>query len=246
MPESTHFGHLERVALDTQIVGRPIVAFDVIDSTNTYALDKGTDGMVIVADSQSAGRGRKGRKWHSASGLGLWFTIALEGAPEGLTFAAALAVRRALSDRCDLRIKWPNDLLLNGKKVCGILTEHRENVTAVGIGLNVSHHKEDFPEELQDKASSLNAEVRGSWERSEILLAILTHFDEKVILLRRGGYEAVRSDWAEACNLIGRRVSNGDVSGEVTDIDGLGALIVDTPSGPERILSGEITVLDGD
>ena len=242
MSELSYIEAIRAIALDTQVVGREFIAFDTIDSTNTHALDHGREGMVIVADSQTLGRGRLGRSWHSAPGLGLWFTAVLDAQTEGLTFAAALAVRDALKDRCAPAIKWPNDVLIGGKKVCGILTERRGEVTAVGIGLNVHHRLADFPPELHPTAGSLVTEAGGNWSRVELLRGILTHLDGSVMLLRSGKLEEIRAAWAEACAIIGRPIRWETNEGVVRDIDAAGALVVETPSGSERVISGEITL----
>ncbi len=239
------YNSLLAAPLDTMLVGRKILAFDEIDSTNTYALEHGEDGMVVVADRQTAGRGRLGRSWHSARGLGLWFTVALEGNPEGLSFAAALAVRDAIADRALLKIKWPNDLLCNGKKVCGILVEHRAGRTALGIGLNVHHRAEDFPPQLRTKAGSLEAELGGAWDRAEVLRAVLTQLDRNIILLRGGGLAEIHRAWAQACALAGRVVRCNGVEGRVREIDGRGALAVDAADGLHTIYSGDLEYLDG-
>lgn len=246
MTTSAPFAELLKVPLETVFVGREIVTLDVIDSTNTYALNHGKEGMVVVADCQTAGRGRQGHTWHSAPGLGLWFTVVFEELWKGLSFAAALAVRDALADRCELQIKWPNDVLCGKKKLCGTLIERRNDLTVLGIGLNVHHTPEDFPPELRDKAGSLESEVGGTWDRCKILRDVLTHLDGKVMLIRKSGVEAVRAEWAAACNLIGRRIRSGPHLGTVVDIDSHGALLLDTSSGTQTIPTGEITYLDGD
>ena len=240
------YADLEKNPPETEVVGREVVIFDEIDSTNTYGLEHGKDGMVIVADRQTAGRGRQGRTWHSAPGLGLWFTVVFAGKGEGLPFAAPLAVRDALAERCELRIKWPNDLLCGNKKVCGILLERRNDITVVGIGLNVHHVPDDFPPELRDKAGSLESEAGGRWDRCRILRDILTQLDGKVMLIRDRGIEPLRAPWVEACNLVGRRIQCGTHRGTVTDIDSHGAIILNTSGGVQTIYSGDITYLDGD
>jgi BirA family biotin operon repressor/biotin-[acetyl-CoA-carboxylase] ligase len=246
MNESTFCIEMKNLASDGRQIGCRVIPFDTIDSTNTYALREGQLGDVIVADRQTLGRGRVGRTWFSEPGLGLWFTAVVAEPTEGLTFASALAVREAVADRCALQIKWPNDLLYKGKKVCGILVENRNGATAVGIGLNVHHRREDFPEELREKAGSLSSVAGGEWDRAALLRDVLNALDRKVMLLTSGGFETIRRDWADACNLIGRRIRNGALEGVVTEIDGRGAIILDTPSGVERIISGEIGFLDGD
>jgi len=239
------YDSLTAVPLDTHVVGRKILAFDEIDSTNTYALESGEDGTVIVADRQTAGRGRLGRSWHSAPGLGLWFTVALEGLIEGLSFAAALAVRDALAARAPLQIKWPNDLLCHGKKVCGILVEHRAGRTALGIGLNVHHRAGDFPAELRTKAASLESELGGAWDRAELLRGVLTELDRSIILLRGGGLAEVHRTWAQACALAGRVIRCNGVEGRVLEIESRGALVVEAADGRHLIFSGDLEYLDG-
>ena len=245
MADAIPFSEITREPLDTVLVGQRIITFDTIDSTNEYALRHGRHGYVYIADSQTMGRGRQGRSWHSAPGLGLWFTVAFEEAIDGLTFASALAVRDALTPRCKPKIKWPNDILLNAKKICGILSERRGDITALGIGINVHHRRIDFPEELRDIAGSLRSETSLVWERAHVLNDILTHLDRNVMLLRSGKFEQIRATWADACDLIGRRIRCGMRTGIVTEIDLQGAVILDTPEGQHRIIAEDITVLDG-
>lgn len=245
MTDSAPFSELSNIRLDTVLVGQRIVLFDTIDSTNAHALEKGRHGYVYVADSQTMGRGRRGRPWHSAPGLGLWFTVAFEETIEGLTYAAALAVRDAIAHHCTPKIKWPNDILLNGKKICGILTEQKDERTALGIGINVHHRLKDFPEELRDKASSLANETSESWERAHILRDVLTHLDRNVMLLRSGKFDDIRAAWVDACGLKGRRIRHGTHTGIVSEIDLDGAIILQTSEGPHRIIAGDITLLNG-
>ena len=230
---------------ETVVVGKRLLVFDTLDSTNAYALRHGSDGTVVVADHQTAGRGRHGRSWHSAPGLGLWFSVVLEGpTTDGLVFGAALAVRDALQPACSLSVKWPNDLVAQGKKVCGILVERRDARCAIGIGINVHHRPEDFPPPLRQTAASLEMVTGIAWRRADVLQAVLIQFDKQVMLLRSGRYETVRRAWADACDLLGREVRcGGGVAGAVTAIDGQGALLLATPRGPCRVMSGDVTVV---
>ncbi len=230
---------------NTQLVGSRIIVCEETTSTNDLALEHGGDGVVYVAERQKTGRGRRGRMWHSAPGRGLWFSVALSGKPEGIAFASTLAVRDALAPWCSLSIKWPNDLLLNGHKVCGILLEHKNARTAVGIGINVLHDAEDFPNELRTKATSLFIELGCRLDRSEILSAVLVQLDRRLLELRHGEYETIRNEWAVACNLLGRRIRAGAIEGQVISIDMGGALILDSPQGAHRLDSGDITILSG-
>lgn len=245
MPDRVSHDLLSFPPLNTELIGREVVIFDQIPSTNEHALTRGGDGTVFVADSQTAGRGRHGRLWHSAPGVGLWFSIAFEGAIEGLLFAAALAVREALRPFGEATFKWPNDLLLNGKKVCGILIENRQGHTALGIGINVRHQRADFPEELVDHATSIEMATGRTVDRCKLLADVLRQIDDRVKLLKVGGLEELRQEWMDACGLMGRRVRCENAEGTVIDIDNSGALIVSTATGRQRLVSGEIDVVSG-
>ena len=231
--------------LSTSIVGSRSFVYETIGSTNDRALDVGGDGTVIVSDTQTAGRGRRGRAWHSASGLGLWFSIAFEDSADGLAFAAPLAVRDAVRDICDVRVKWPNDLLIDGRKFCGVLVERRGGVTALGIGINVKHAAEDFPPELRDQATSLERATGQTIDRGDVLRRVLTALDERVIVIRAGGIDSVRESWAEACAIRGRTIRSDGKEGTVRDIDHDGGLLVNTQDGEIKILFGEIVEVDG-
>lgn len=244
MSTESQFRAITRESLGTQIVAARVVYFEETASTNTCALEQGRDGDVFVADRQTAGRGRQGRTWHSAPGLGLWFTVALKGEAEGLVFAAALAVRAALAGRCAPTIKWPNDVLVNAKKICGILVEQRNDAIAVGIGINVNHLRSDFPNELEHSAGSLFTETGEEWDRVALLRDVLTHLDRRVILLRNGQLESVRNEWARACDIVGKRIESEGHTGVVAAIDEAGAIVLDTANGSRRVISGHITVLD--
>ncbi len=242
----TPFDLLAGEVLPTKCVAKRILPFSTIDSTNAYALEHGKEGLVIVSDQQTAGRGRQGRSWHSAPDVGIWFTVCFDGLVQGLTFVSALAVQEALLPRCSTKVKWPNDILLEGKKICGILVEHRNERTALGIGLNVHQVTEDFPEELREKAGSLESITGGTWDRCELLRDILIALDQKVMLIREGRFSDVLEAWATACEIVGRRIRTGTIEGVVEEIDSIGALVVQTDSGVERVLSGEIEILSGD
>lgn len=230
--------------LTTSIVGSRSFVYESIGSTNDRALDVGGDGTVIVSDTQTAGRGRRGRAWHSASGLGLWFSVAFEHGADGLAFAAPLAVRDAVRDICDVRIKWPNDVLIDGRKFCGVLVERRGDITALGIGINVKHAAEDFPPELHDQATSLERATGQTIDRGDVLRRVLTALDERVIVIRAGGIDSVRESWAEACSIRGRTIRSDGKEGTVREVDRDGGLLVNTQHGEIKILFGEIVEVD--
>lgn len=225
--------------LYTRVVGSRILVFDTVDSTSSRAFNAGGDGTVVVAEHQTCGRGRHGRPWQSPPGLGLWFSVAFQGNAEGLEFAAPLAVRQGLRPFCSLTIKWPNDLLAGNRKLCGILTEHRAGTTVTGIGINMRHREEDFPAEMLETATSLSLATGQDVDRGEVLRRILTALDDRICALREGRGEAIRREWAAACNVEGRRVRYRGLDGNVTEIDRQGGLILDTPEGARRVLFGE-------
>ena len=123
MPEIAARPRLLATPLVTHVVGSRVLVYESIGSTSDCALRLGGEGTVIVADMQTSGRGRHGRTWHSLPGKGLWFSVAFDHPVEGLAFAAPLAVRDAVSPYAAATIKWPNDLLIDGKKFCGVLIE---------------------------------------------------------------------------------------------------------------------------
>jgi len=231
--------------LNTTFVGSRVLMYEEVESTNDRAIVLGGDGTVIIADCQTAGRGRHGRSWDSKPGLGLWFSIAFESPIDGLAFAAPLAVRDAVKPLCDCTVKWPNDVQIGGRKFCGILVESRNERTALGIGINVRHTPQDFPPELREKATSIEAAVGHDVERGELLRDVLTELDHRIMVLRRGGIESVRQEWVEACAIAGRRVRCGDNTGIVKDVTLEGGLVLETEAGVRHLLLGEIVELDG-
>ena len=231
--------------LHTSIIGSRVLVYEEVTSTNDRALHLRGDGLVVVAERQTAGRGRHGRSWSSKPGLGLWFSIGLDGPSEGLAFAAPLSVRDVLNSYGTATVKWPNDVLLNGKKVCGILLESRRNRTVLGIGINVHHQLADFPEELRSKATSIEMTTQEHVDRGTILRDILTVLDARVISLRAGRVDEIRAEWAAACGIVGRRVRHQSREGTVRALDLDGALLLETDGTLERVLLGEIVELNG-
>jgi BirA family biotin operon repressor/biotin-[acetyl-CoA-carboxylase] ligase len=221
------------------VVGRKVHHLDEVGSTNDEALREGTDGTVIVAERQRAGRGRHGRAWHSAPGLGLWMSVVFTQPVPGLPFGAALALRDALAPFAPVTIKWPNDILSNGKKLCGVLLESRDNRTVLGIGINVLHRLEDLPSDLHPTATSLLLASRAALDRPSVFEAVIVSLDRRVVQLRSGAFDAVFEEWAAACGVIGRRVRHEGATGEVVAIEPSGALRLQTDSGPHAVVYGD-------
>jgi BirA family biotin operon repressor/biotin-[acetyl-CoA-carboxylase] ligase len=214
----------------TALAGFAVHRFDSVGSTNTLALESRTHRAVFCAAEQTQGRGRRGNTWVSRPGLGLYLSVCLQGEAQGLTMAAALAVRDALAAWTPVAVKWPNDLLCGGRKICGILVEHRAGWNALGIGINLNHAAQDFPAELQEKATSLALATGRAWDAEKVLGAVLESLDAWLQRLE-ADFEAVHQAWVSACGLVGRRVAREGVAGVVQRIDMAGSLIVETVSG---------------
>lgn len=229
---------------ETRIVGKVIRWYSETGSTNIHALESRCDGEVFIAEHQTAGRGRHGRKWHSAPGLGLWFSVALSAPLPSLGFGSALAARDALAAFVPVRLCWPNDLYCGSRKVGGILVEQREDRMALGVGINVNHQSRDFPPVLRHRAGSLAMAAGHIHDRSEILVGLLMHLDAVIQRLISGENAAIRAEWVDACDIIGRKVRRGNVEGVVTALDTDGALILATGTGLRRVGCGDITVVD--
>ena len=259
----------------TRRLGRPLHFFDTIDSTNTSAArlarEEAAEGTVVIADEQTGGKGRLGRNWVSPPGVNLYLSVILRprkptsAAPQ-LSLLASVAVAEAIVQQTQLSpaIKWPNDVLVAGKKVCGILTEMQANGSRlrsviVGIGVNINAPSSSFPEELQDKASSLFLMRGEPVDRVAFTVSLLTHLEKFYVLWLEKGFPVVRTAWeGYASALLGKSITvtmpEGTVSGMVRGIDRDGALLLETvaPEGPassshrvRRILAGDVTVVDG-
>ncbi len=256
--------------LCTLIVGRNVEYFDILDSTNNYAkrlaAEGCADGMTIVAGQQTAGRGRMGRSWDSPENKGIYITVVLRPpmAPQEaqiLTLAAAVAVAKGISAASGIHtgIKWPNDLVVRGRKVCGMLAEmsseaDRINYIVLGIGINYSQAAEDFPEELRNRAISLrmaSEEVKaGSSKdisRLALIRSVLCELDKCYRFVLNGRYNEILDMWKEGSVTIGREVrftiKDVEYFGTAVGITKDGKLSVDCSDGIRReLLSGEVSV----
>ena len=248
--------------LKTEWAGGRIVYFDATDSTNAQAKRlaeaHAPHGTLVVSDRQDGGKGRRGRSWASPSGVGIWMSLILrpEIAPSSasmLTLAAALAVREGIQEETGLSplIKWPNDLVLNGKKICGILTEMSTELMEIqyvitGIGINVNQR--EFPPEIRDTATSLSLEAGRSFRRSSLIAAILKAFEKDYTAFLKTGDLSLLLEEYNACLVNrGKEVCILDPSGEyravAEGIDESGSLLVTLPDGTRReIISGEVSV----
>ena len=248
--------------MHTDWVAKEVLYFDTIDSTNTKAqelAEKGyPSGTLVVADKQESGKGRRGRSWVSPSGTGIFMTLMIKpdinpNNASMLTLVAALAVAKAITSVTgeEAMIKWPNDIVVNSKKVCGILTEMNAqfdyiNHIVVGIGINV--HNESFPEEISQMASSLMIEAGGKrFHRAQIIAETMSYFEQYYdTFLKTQDLSALVREYDEM--LVNRNKSvrvldpKEPFDGKAMGITPKGELIVDTWESRKLVSSGEVSV----
>jgi BirA family transcriptional regulator, biotin operon repressor / biotin---[acetyl-CoA-carboxylase] ligase len=251
---------LIRPELGENGIGHHIVHFFRTDSTNTVASklagEGAPHGTVVVAEEQTAGRGRFGRTWYSEKSSGIYTSIILRphlspATAPAITLAAGVAAHRALTSATGLRfdIRWPNDVLIGGKKVCGILTEMNAEVdclhyVVVGIGINVNHR--EIPADLRALATSLRIEAGKSFSRANILVALLKELEQLYAALLRDGTPSIASAWAAASSFAdGKRVrvtaNSVTYPATTAGLDPSGALRVRKESGEViSLVSGEV------
>ena len=249
--------------LRSLVIGRTLEVLGEVGSTNDRVMAAGRDGaregLAILADCQTAGRGRLGRAWASAPGLGLYTSILLRPALPAsrvplLSLVAGLAAADAIEGVAGLapRLKWPNDLLVEGKKVAGILAEtasleSRVSYVVVGIGVNVGHGAQDLPEELRATATSLRLATGRDIPRAELAAEIYNGLDRWYREYSEGQLEAIRERGRERSAILGSSVDvlAGDErwSGVAVDLDADGALLVRERSGAlRRLIAGDVSV----
>ncbi len=268
------FGSALTSQLSTRFLGRPLRFFDSIDSTNTYASclarDGAAEGTAVIADTQTGGKGRLGRRWVSPPRVNLYLSVILRpsksaaSAPQ-LSLLAAVAVAETIAQHIQLSpaIKWPNDVLVSGKKVCGILTEMQTKARGLqavilGIGVNINAPLSAFPEELQEKATSLLVVNGRLIDRVAFTAHLLTRLEKLYVLWLEEGFPVVRSAWeGYATDFLGKPVMiaapDGTISGTALGIDEDGALLVQggqagqggQPGAIRRVLAGDVTVVGG-
>lgn len=248
--------------MHTEWVAKEVLYLDTIDSTNTKAqelAEKGyPSGTLVVADKQESGKGRRGRSWVSPSGTGIFMTLMIKpdinpNNASMLTLVAALAVAKAITSVTgeEAMIKWPNDIVVNGKKVCGILTEMNAqfdyiNNIVVGVGINV--HNESFPEEISQMASSLMIEAGGKrFHRAQIIAETMLYFEQYYdTFLKTQDLSALVREYDEL--LVNRNKSvrvldpKEPFDGKAMGITPKGELIVDTWESRKLVSSGEVSV----
>ncbi|MBI5253742.1 MAG: biotin--[acetyl-CoA-carboxylase] ligase [Euryarchaeota archaeon] len=232
--------------------------FSEVDSTNDVAkrlaIEGAPEGTVVISEIQKKGRGRKGREWFSPKG-GVWMSIILrpkmspsQAAP--LTLIAGLAVAKTLSELYNLKckLKWPNDVLINEKKVCGVLTEisagiDRIDYIVAGIGINANIDIDSFPGEFRGVATTIKNELNKEILRDELVEQLLEEFEKLYKIFQKQGFSKLKEEWKKSASTIGRKVriitDRRTIEGIARDLGENGELFVETQEGIEKIISGD-------
>ena len=248
--------------METDVIGRDVRYMETIDSTNLYARRLGEDGaaegVLVVADEQTAGKGRSGRHWTTPPGSAIAMSVLLRPriAPERIsmvTLVMGLAVAKAVRVLygLDALIKWPNDVVVNGKKICGILTEMSAELMAVNyivIGVGINSNMKEFPEEIRTTATSIALELGRDVSRARLIAEVMKHFETLYrSFLETSDLSGIMSDYNTILVNIGRRVRvlepGNEYSAKALGIDRNGRLLVRTDEGTVRdVYAGEVSV----
>jgi BirA family biotin operon repressor/biotin-[acetyl-CoA-carboxylase] ligase len=250
------------IKLDTEFIGRNFIYSEEVDSTNSFLMNKGNkynqNGTVLLAEKQFKGKGRKDRTWYSAKDQNLTFSILLNGKKylnensHMINFSASLAVALSIENLFQLKVdlKWPNDVLVNGKKTAGILLEsaskgNKLEKIVVGIGLNVN--QTFFQGNFNLEPTSLKLELKQIVNRENLLAEVLNNFEE---ILEKTNDETrwLLNDWRAHCSMIGDKISVKDGDnikyGIFEDIDDKGYLLLKNDNKVEKIYFGDVSISD--
>jgi BirA family biotin operon repressor/biotin-[acetyl-CoA-carboxylase] ligase len=245
-----------KAGLKTSMMGKNIHYFKETESTNILARDMAgsvDEGTVVIAESQTGGRGRMGRKWISPEG-GIWLSVVLKPRMQPLhapriTLLAGVAVAKTIRNiGLPAKIKWPNDVLINEKKVCGILTEIGAEMDSiqyvvVGVGIDANVDTETFPEEFRDSSTSLKNELGHDINRVEFVQRLLSELESLYMKFQKEGFSSILEEWRNMSATIGEWVKittqSRIICGEAVGVDSDGALILETGEGRlEKIVAG--------
>ncbi len=248
--------------LSTTRIRRSIVVLDEVDSTNRHVLEMpagSLDGVVVIAEKQTQGRGRRGNHWQCPAGAGLLCTVGLadkDGCVDAnlLSLVVPIALTEGIFDATGLRceIKWPNDIMHRGLKLAGILieaqTSGRKSIRyAIGFGINCLQHRGHFDESIRDRATSLDIESDSPVHREAVLTAVLNALDKRMQQSKQWTADSICAEWRSlAAGLGGRCViqENGrTISGNLIDIDPTAAIIVQLDEGGRRLFSAVNTTV---
>lgn len=251
-----------RSRLKSTVLGQEIHYFNEVGSTNNEAKKLAAagcpEGTIVVAEEQVTGRGRLARGWFSPHGKGIWLSVVLRPPFSPMeaakcTLMAAVGVNRAINavTGAGCGIKWPNDILWQGRKVVGILTEMNAEMDAInyiviGMGINVNIEAAEFPSEIAATATSLAVAAGRSVSRIELLTTILSELERAYTLVKESGFAPVLAEWKNQSVTLGQEVDvhgiDRNFTGTAVDIDAEGALLIKTPAGMERVLAGDVSI----
>lgn len=255
--DGRHFRHL----LEGRVIGKRVHFLKEVDSTNNRAAELARggseEGEVVIAERQVKGKGRLSRVWQSPLGVNLYTTIILRpsispAVSPQITLTAGVAVAETLSFYCgkDVTLKWPNDVQVRGKKICGILAEMRLRGTdidfvVVGIGININIRRDDFDASFRDEATSLREELGHDVSRRDVAVRLFNCFEKWYDRFIREGFPPVREAWIAFAGILGReiRVVSGNQidRGRVLGIDDQGALLIGNDNDEtKRVIAGDV------
>ena len=254
-----------RKSLTGKLIGHELYYFPQTGSTNDDAFRLGMEGLpegtVVLADSQTKGKGRMARVWHSPAGFNIYTSLILRpnlkpaDAPQ-ISLVAGVAVAELLKQHCSGRVelKWPNDVLVTGRKICGILAQMKtagENVdfVVVGIGVNVNIPQNQFPEEILDTAVSLSSDAGREINRHDLIISLYENFAKWYRKLLQNGFAAIKERWLDLAPMIGQDIQimlqNEKIIGKALDLADDGSLILLTPDNKRlKISAGDATILN--
>jgi BirA family biotin operon repressor/biotin-[acetyl-CoA-carboxylase] ligase len=247
--------------LITEVIGKKIIYKDVVDSTNTYAfslaLGGEAEGTCIIAETQKTGKGRLGRKWFSPVGKNLYMSIVLRppippSSVYPITFLSSLAVYDTITAITDVEpiLKWPNDVLIAGRKVCGTLLELSTEAdmvrfVIVGIGLNINMGEYEIDDEIKDKATSLLVQTKKAFERAQVCGILLTNLERYYNIFREKGSEEISLVWEDRAKIKGKYFEitqmGESFKGISEGIDRDGAMLLNIDGKTKKIIAGDVS-----
>ena len=247
--------------LATKWLGRTIHFYDQVESTNLLAVElaqgDAPEGVVVLADQQLSGRGRGSRSWHSPAGVGIYCSVILRPQVEPekgqlITLMAGVSIAKAIERQTELspRVKWPNDVLINDKKVAGILLEARVSgarigYAVIGFGINANNGRGDLPEDIRANASSLRMELKKTVDRGALVIEIFSELEKLYHNFQRGDFSVILEQWRHYSSTLGQRVriwrKDKATEGLAFDLTENGGLLVRLPEGKQIVFhAGDI------
>jgi BirA family biotin operon repressor/biotin-[acetyl-CoA-carboxylase] ligase len=253
---SSIFSEQIRDGLSTRWLGRTIHCYDAVESTNLIAIKLAQqgepEGSVVLADQQLSGRGRGSRSWHSPAGVGIYCSIVLRpkmppAKAQLLTLMAGVSIVEAIALKTGLspRVKWPNDILINDKKVAGILLESRVSAgqigySVIGFGINVNNSSADFPEDIRVNASSLLMELKKPVDRSTLVIEIFSELERLYHRFQRKDFPVILEQWRHYSSTLGQRVriwqKDKATEGIAVDLTEDGGLLLKLEGGKQIVI----------